>query len=82
VADTIKSEIKESLVPATEEMLSVVVMPHGSDLAGLLRQFPEIADLLREATGSSSVEPTTELNEPERDSHHLDQTEPILTTVI
>ena len=52
MADTIKSEIKESLIPATEEMSSVVIKPHGSDLAGLLRRFPEIADLLREATAS------------------------------
>ena len=76
MADTIKSEIKESLVPATEEMLSLVIKPHGSDLAGLLRQFPEIADLLREATGFSAVEPTAELPESRGDGQPADETEP------
>ena len=61
MADTIKTEIGDSLAEATEELSSLVIKPHGSDLAGLLRQFPEIADLLREATGLSSVEPTVEL---------------------
>ena len=77
VADTIKSEIKESLIPATEEMTSVVIKPHGSDLAGLLRRFPEIADLLRAATGLSRVEPTAELPESEADSQPLDETDAI-----
>ena len=54
-----------------------MIKPHGSDLAGLLRQFPEIADLLREATRLSSVEPTAELPESEADGQPLDETDAI-----
>ncbi len=77
MADTIKSDIHDSLAPATEEILSVVIEPHGSDLAGLLRKFPEIADLLRDATGSPSVEPTADLPESHGDAKPQDNTEPI-----
>ena len=69
-------KLQESLVPVTEEMLSAGNEPHGSAVASLLRQFPDIAELLREATGFSSVEPTAELPESEAAGRPLDETEP------
>ena len=49
MADTIKSDIEESLAPATEELVSWVLEPGGTAVADLVRRFPEAAELLRAA---------------------------------
>ena len=72
MADTIKSEIEESLAPATEELVSWVLEPHGTPAAELIRRFPEAAELLREATRFLVLEPTAVLTEPAPGAKPLD----------
>ena len=76
LADTIKSEIEESLAPATEELVSWVIEPHGTDVTELIRRFPEAAGLLREATRFLLLEPTAVLTEPPPGAKRLDETQP------
>ena len=77
MADTIQSEIEESLAPATEELVSLVIEPSGADVAALLRRFPEVAELLRETTRFLLVEPTEDLSEPPAQVEPMEKTEPI-----
>jgi eukaryotic-like serine/threonine-protein kinase len=75
LADTIKSDIEESLAPATEELVSWVLEPDGTAVADLVRRFPEAADLLREATRFLVLEPTAVLTEPVPGAKPLDDTQ-------
>ena len=76
MADTIKSDIGESLAPATEELVSWVIKPRGTDVAELIRKFPEAAELLRETTRFLLPEPTAVLTELHPGAKPMDETRP------
>ncbi len=76
MAETIKSDIEESLAPATEELVSWVIEPRGTDIAELIRRFPEAATLLRETTRFLLLEPTAVLTEPPPGAKPLEETQP------
>jgi hypothetical protein len=76
VVDTIKNDVEESLAPATEELVSWVIEPRGTDFAELLRRFPEIAELLRDTTRFLLLEPTADVAEPPPGAMPLDDTQP------
>ena len=76
MADTIKSDIEESLAPATEQLVSWVLEPRGTDVAELIRRFPAAAELLREATRFLLLEPTVVLTGRPPEAKLLDETLP------
>ena len=72
--DTIKGEIEESLAPATEELVSWVIEPNGTEIADLIRRFPGVADLLRETAHYLVLEPTAILASAEDGPKPLSET--------
>jgi serine/threonine protein kinase len=73
MADTIKSDVVESLAPATEELVSWVIEPQETDKVDLIRRFPEAAELIRETT-RFLLEPTAALTDRTRDNEPLGET--------
>jgi eukaryotic-like serine/threonine-protein kinase len=74
VPDTIKSDVEESLAPATEELVSWVIDPNGTEIADLIRRFPAVADLLRETAHYLVLEPTAPLTRAEAGAKPLGET--------
>src|SRR5207249_4222692 len=48
VTDTVLSDADESLAPATEELVFLVIQPGNPRVDDLIGRFPEAAELLRE----------------------------------
>ena len=55
--------------------MSWVIEPHGTEVADLIRRFPEAADLLRETTRFLLLDPTAVLTGPPPGAQPLDETQ-------